>query len=186
MSGAAASGEVFEAYYSIPRLLLALVGALAFVAAALLMANTGLVSGSWLVAGAAVAGIAFFGFVAAIIVRRLFDRRVQIRIDAKGIMVREWSDQVIAHRSIRRASDMGQFVGLFLHKPEKYSTTSPMRRFLLRVGGELQRSAGDIYIVKYQYDRRADAIFDALDRMRPRTAFEEEVERRVANARASS
>ncbi|MGN6690750.1 MAG: hypothetical protein ACTHJU_07400, partial [Sphingopyxis sp.] len=100
MSGAAASGEVFEAYYSIPRLLLALVGALAFVAAALLMANSGLVSGSWLVAGAAVAGIAFFGFVAAIIVRRLFDRRVQIRIDAKGIMVREWSDQVIAHRSI--------------------------------------------------------------------------------------
>jgi hypothetical protein len=172
--------DIFEARYSIPKLLVALAGTLLFVALGPLLLR----AGSWIAASAAVLGTVFFGFAALVFLRRLFDRRVQIRVDAKGVMVREWSDQIIAHRSIKSVRDMGRFLAIFLHKPEKYPTSNAMRRFLLRIGGDFQRSAGDIYVVKFQYDRSADAIVEAMARMRPRTAFEERVDELVQAALA--
>ena len=173
--------EIFEARYSIPKLLLGLAGAASFVVLSALLLSTA----SWMVAGPAVLGLGFFGFIAIVVLRRLFDRRVQICVDAKGVMVREWSDDIIAHRSIRSVRDMGRSVAIFLHKPEKYPTSNAMRRILLRIGGDLQRSTGDIHIVTFQYDRSAAAMLEAIDRMRPRTMFEGEVERRVHEASRS-
>jgi hypothetical protein len=38
---------------------------------------------------------------------------------------------------------------------------------------------GDIFIASFQYEGGRGALLDAMARLRPRTAFEEEVERRL-------
>ena len=180
MSEPKRSDDMFEARYSIPRLMLPLAGTLGFGALALPMLIEAVEGRHSIMIAVLAPAFAIVATVAVVLLRRMADRRVQLRVDGKGVMIREWSTETIAHRSIRRIRDSGHFVCLFLHKRDKYPPTGLWRRLTLpRVGGAMHDAYGDIFIASFQYEGGRGALLDAMARLRPRTAFEEEVERRL-------
>jgi hypothetical protein len=102
-------------------------------AASLAMASLG----AWLVhcagglpvtlAGMAAAG--FFGLVACLYAACLLDRRVQIRIDARGMSVRAHSDTPIKLRSIKQMRMTAGGIAVDLFKPSMYPCTRSPRRW---------------------------------------------------------
>lgn len=183
MSEPKRSADMFEARYSIPRLMLPLAGTLGFGVLALPMLVGAVADDHWFTIALLGPAFAIVAAVAVVLLRRMADRRVQLRVDGMGVMVREWSPDTIAHRSIRRIRESGSWVCLFLHKREKYPPAGLWRRITLpRVGGAMHDAYGDIFIAAFQYEGGRDALLDAMARLRPRTAFEEEVERRLRAA----
>lgn len=167
--------EPFVARYSVPKLLVwvALSGGMA--AAGLFMAVTGGSTFTLLTGGA---GVLFFGGIAAILAARLFDRRPQVIIDAKGLYVRSHGEKRIALRSIETmrtdqlSPDMTK-LAIFLFKPAKYPIETRHRRFIWRLnGGGARGFFGDVWIWTTHLDQSEAAVIRAIWTHRPSTEFE--------------
>lgn len=163
----------FETRYSLKRLSLLFAGSAIFVAlSAWMIAFAG--HGFMTIVG--IAGAAFFGLCAIFYGRCLFDRRIQIRIDASGMVVRDHSPVPIRLRSIRRIRDQGGWLALILHKPGSFPPTTPMRRLVARLNGRSGREQlGDVWIHPFQYSCSKDDLLDAIAAHRPMTAFERDL-----------
>ena len=173
----------FEARYSIPKLLgwVLLVAPFAAFSAVLLVG--GVRGNSLFVAMLGAIGLLFFGDALLGLLRSLIDRRVQLRIDGDGLLLRAHSARAIPLRSIRKAGlDSGRIM-LFLHKPAKYPIERPLRRFIYRINGSQARPFfGDAWIWTAQYNASKAEIFAAINAHIVPTRFERDLAARVAAA----
>lgn len=167
--------DAFVARFSVPKLLVWVALSGGMTAAGLFMAVTGGSSFTLLVGGA---GVVFFGGIAAILAMRLFDRRPQVIIDAKGLYVRSHGEKRIALRSIETmrtdelSPDMTK-LAIFLFKPAKYPIETRHRRFIWRINGNGAREFfGDVWIWTIHLDQPVDAVIRAIWAHRPSTEFE--------------
>jgi len=167
--------EPFVARYSVPKLLVWVALSAGMGAAGLFMAVTGASTFTLLVGGA---GAAFFGGIAAILTLRLFDRRPQVIIDAKGLYVRSHGEKRIALRSIEtmRTDDISQDMSklaIFLFKPAKYPIETRHRRFIWKLnGGGAREFFGDVWIWTTHLDQPTGAVIQAIWAHWPSTEFE--------------
>lgn len=161
------------ARYSFPKQCgrAALSGGMAAVGLALAGGRSGSVDAT-LVAGFVVFAL-MFGFIAAVHIRRVFDRREQVVIDARELYVRAHGETRIALRSIKGiAQDMGR-LSLTLHKPSKYPIETRHRRMIYRLNGPLAKGFfGDVWIWTNQLDQPPAAFVDAIRAHRPSSEFE--------------
>lgn len=174
----------FEARYSIPKLLgwVLLVAPFAAFSAVLLVG--GVRGNSLFVAILGAIGLLFFGGALLGLLRSLIDRRVQLRIDDQGLLLRPHSARTIPLRSIRKAGlDSGRIM-LFLHKPAKYPIERPLRRFIYRINGSQARPFfGDAWIWTWHYDCSRQQVFAAINAHVVPTAFERDLAARMAAAK---
>lgn len=178
MSDSAATREEhFEARYSPLRVAPYLLGSLTFVALGwLLFARVAELPAR--IGGFAV--ILVFGAFCVLFASKLFDRRVQVRIDGRGLVCLAHSDRPIALRSIKQVADRGAWLALYLYKPQKYPPTQPVRRMLMAVNNWLSQGAvGDVFVQIRLLDCSSADLFAALARHRPMTDFERDLERRA-------
>ena len=177
------SHAAFEARYSLWRLtpLFAASLAMAILGAWLISSASGL-----LVMLAGMAAAAFFGLVAFVYAACLLDRRVQIRIDAGGMMVRAHSDKPIKLRSIKRMRAAAGGIAADVFKPSAYPCTRIPRRWLIAINNKVEAGAmGDVWLPMGLYDANSADLFAAIDRFRTPTDFERELELRLNAARPS-
>lgn len=168
------SAVAFEARYSIWRLSLLALGAVAFV-----------IGGMWIVGVfgpdhprgmiAAIVGwasIAFFGACAIVILQRLFDRRVIIRIDASGVRNLGWSGDTILWRDIADVHALQiqrqEMLGLELRDRALY----PSRSILGRLAGANRAMTGidAIWLSVTGMNRSFGELADAVARFRLATS----------------
>ncbi|MBQ0770519.1 MAG: hypothetical protein KBT59_01645 [Sphingomonadales bacterium] len=168
----------FEAYYSIPKLLLYLSVCSVIIIACFLLVFQGLSDRVAPLSIAGVSGLTFFGSLGVLVIFRLFNRREQIRIDSKGVMVREIWSSIIPHESIEAVGLDKNFLWLCLLQPENYPARSLYRRLFGNLASGLPK--GCHYIVDRQYDCSIDEILDALEHFRPKTKHQLEVDRLIA------
>ena len=147
----------FEAYYSIPKLLLYLSVCSVIIIACFLLVLQGLSDRVVPLSIAGVSGLTFFGSLGVLVIFRLFNRREQ-SIEAVGL------DK--------------NFLWLCLLQPENYPARSLYRRLFGNLASGLPK--GCHYIVDRQYDCSIDEILDALEHFRPKTKHQLEVERLIA------
>ncbi|MEE4453742.1 STM3941 family protein [Novosphingobium resinovorum] len=165
--------DEFLAFPSRWRIALILLGSLGFVAIAAWMVGAfGTPPASDRYAPAVVAaigwaGIAFFGLCAAVAVRRLFARGVELRIDGRGIHWTRWSDETIPWREITDVT-VWRYRGqrtiiLHLRNPSLYPG-----RGVLGMTARANRSltGGDIGISLNAMDRSFDEAMAAIERLR--------------------
>lgn len=171
----------FEARYSIPKLLgwVLLVAPFAAFSAVLLVG--GIRGVSLFVAILGALGLMFFGGAFLGLLRSLIDRRVQLRIDEQGLMLRAHSRQPIKLRAIRKYGQDSGRIMLFLHKPSKYPIESRLRRLIYRINGSQARPFfGDAWIWTWHYDCSKEQVFAALNAHIEPTAFERDLAARIA------
>lgn len=173
--------EAFVARYSVPKQCgrAALSGGMATLGLVLAGERSGSVDAA-LVAGFVLSAL-MFGIIAAVHLRRVFDRREQVVIDARGLYVRAHGETRIELRSIKGiAQDMGR-LSLTLHKPSKYPIETWHRRMIYRLNGPLAKGFfGDVWIWTNQLDQPPAAFLDAIRAHRGLTAFEKDIEERIA------
>jgi hypothetical protein len=175
----------FEARYSIPKLLGWIVMVAPFAAFSAVMLIGGVRGNSLFVAMLGAIGLLFFGGALLGLLRSLIDRRVQLRIDGDGLLLRAHSARAIPLRSIRKAGlDSGRIM-LFLHKPAKYPIEGRLRRFIYRINGSQARPFfGDAWIWTAHYNASKAEIFAAIDAHIVPTKFERDLAARMAAAEA--
>ena len=75
-------------------------------------------------------GLAFFGPAAAILIRRVSDRRPQIVVDHRGLYWRQWSDEIIPWREFESVAvhqvNRQKLLSLSLRDPEAHPPTTPL------------------------------------------------------------
>jgi hypothetical protein len=175
----------FEARYSIPKLLGWVLLVAPFAAFSAVMLIGGVRGSHPFVAILGTLGLMFFGGALLGLLRSLIDRRVQLRIDGDGLLLRAHSARAIPLRSIRKAGlDSGRIM-LFLHKPAKYPIERPLRRFIYRINGSQARPFfGDAWIWTAHYNASKAEIFAAIDAHILPTRFERDLAARIAAAEA--
>lgn len=137
---------MLEARYSIPGHLLVLALTLLLLIPAMLMLQSGWEHRAWLGMSIGLLGTAFFGPIALMLLVRLFDRRVRLRITEDSIWIADHSGAAIPLRSVRQVSDMGPWMALWLYKPERYPPTTRFRRLVKRINGaQLRDQYGDLW-----------------------------------------
>lgn len=174
--------EPFVARYSVPKLLVWIIGPGGMALLGWVFAAPALRGGNLIVAAACVLGVLFFGGIAAVHTRRLFDRRPQVMIDASGLYVRSHGETRIVLRSIKsvHADSMGQ-ISMTLYKPAKYPIETRHRRFLYRINGSAARGFfGDVWVRTSVLDCSQGALLGAMAAHRPMTEFERQLEERIA------
>lgn len=181
---ASSAPEPFAARYSIPKLLARAILSGGMAALCFPFAIGGLASGIavGLVLGlAGTIGLLFFGLIAVVQAIRLFDRREQVVVNAKGLFVRAHGEKVIGLRSIKGLHRDAGRLSITLHKPSKYPIERWHRRLIWRTNGSGAREFfGDVWIWTNQLDRSCPAILEAVLAHRPRTEFERELEEIIA------
>ena len=126
------------------------------------------------------AAAGFFGLIACLYAACLLDRRVQIRVDARGMSVRAHSDTPIKLRSIKQMRMTAGGIAVDLFKPSKYPCTRSPRRWLVAMNNTVETGAmGDVWLPMGLYDANSADLFAAIDRFRVTTAFERELELRL-------
>jgi hypothetical protein len=109
--------------------------------------------------------VAFFGAITPIMVMRLFDGRDQVRISARGVYFRQWSEDTIPWSQIKDVTQWAyrgnRFIVLHLRAPECY----PSSRLLGRMAG-LNRSmtGGDITVSLAGTSARFNDAMEAIAR----------------------
>lgn len=165
--------EALSARYSLPTLigyLIVLGGMAALAVSFALTAGDGVSSAARaiiLIAGS------FFALASLGFLRCLTDRRVQVRIDAAGLMVRGHSDAIIPLRSLSGIADRGNRMIFGLTKPDRFPIKGRWRRFILRINGSNGGAYfGNVWIWTTLLDCRPRDILNAVHDFRPPTAFE--------------
>lgn len=176
--------ETFVARYSVPKLLgwAILSGAMAAACAPFaigVFASEAKIPP--LLGFAGIVGLAFFGLIAVVHTLRLFDRREQVIVSAKGLYVRPHGEAVIGLRSIKGLHRDAGRLGITLHKPSKYPIERRHRQWIWRINGSHARAFfGDVWIWTNQMDRTVPEISEAILAHRPKTDFERELEEIIA------
>jgi hypothetical protein len=156
----------FEAKASRWRVLLLLAGALGFVAIGIWLLRLDAPTPKRTLA--AWAGIIIFGVLFLIGLPRLFQQGVVLRIDARGIWWRQWSDQTIPWIAIERISvgkiQRQRFACLFLTDPRAFPSAT--------LQGKLARTNkamgfGGIALNISGTDQSFDAMMAAIIRFAP-------------------
>ena len=143
---AAPKAAVLEARYSIPGHLLVLTLTFVLLVPAILMLWGAWQQGRWLGIGAGLLGTAFFGPIALVVLLRLVDRRVRLRITEDSIWIADHAQAAIPLRSVRQVSDMGPWIALWLYTPSHYPPTTRFRRMVKRINGtQLRDQYGDVW-----------------------------------------
>lgn len=175
----------FEARYSIPKLLGWVLLVAPFAAFSAVLFVGGVRGNILFVAMLGAIGLLFFGGALLGLLRSVIDRRVQLRIDDQGLLLRAHSARPIPLRSIRKAGlDRGRIM-LFLHKPAKHPIEGRLRRFIYRINGSQARPFfGDAWIWTAHYNASKAEIFAAIDAHIVPTRFERDLAARVAAAEA--
>ena len=169
----------FEARYSIPKLLVWVLVAAPFAAFSAVM----LTSGSMVAATIGGLGLLFFGGAIAAYLRCMVDRRVQLRIDGDGLLLRADSAKVIPLRSIKRAGIDQGLIWLQLYKPSKYPIEGKLRRLIYRMNGSAARGFfGDAWIWTWHLDCSKQQVFSAINAHIVPTQFEQDMAARIAAA----
>ena len=176
--------DILVARYSVPKLLGWAILSGAMAAACAPFAIGGFASEATiapLLGLAGIIGLAFFGLIAVVHALRLFDRREQVVVCAKGLYVRAHGEKVIGLRSIKGLHRDAGRLGVTLWKPSKYPLERRHRQWIWRVNGSHAREFfGDVWIWTNQMDRTTQEIFDSILAHRPKTDFEREMEELAA------
>ncbi len=176
--------DILVVRYSVPKLLGWAILSGAMAAACAPFAIGGFASGATiapLLGLAGIVGLAFFGLIAVVHTLRLFDRREQVVVSAKGLYVRAHGETVIGLRSIKGLHRDAGRLGVTLYKPSKYPLERRHRQWIWRINGSHARGFfGDVWIWTNQMDRTTQEIFDAILAHRPKTDFEREMEELAA------
>lgn len=168
--------EALVAHYSIPKLL-GWIGASGAMAGLSLAVSSGVFGDTGLlIAAVGFVGALFFGLIAVVFAKRLFDRRAQVVINADGLFVRAHGPNFIGLRSIDRMKiDTGK-LSLYLFKPSKYPIESWHRRLMYRVNGSEARAFyGDVWLWSSYLDQPLSAFPDAIRNHRPMTDHEKKI-----------
>lgn len=187
-AAAESAPEPFEARYSVPKLLVWIIGPGVFAAPCLLLVpglSGSAGPGGVLIGLFGLIGSLFFGGIAAMHALRLFDRRPQVVIHDRSIYVRSHGDMRIPLRSVKsiRTDSLGQ-ISMTLHKPAKYPIETRHRRFIYRINGSAARGFfGDVWVRTSVLDCSQDALLGAMAAHRPKTEFEKQLEERIAASR---
>lgn len=157
--------EAFAARHSRWRLGLLFALSLSFVALGLLFAietrdAAGLVFGG--------IATAFFGLCAVVIGFRVFDRRVQVRIDCEGIFCRSWSDHAIGWEDIAEVSTWNHRGQRFIILSLKDRARHPPRRGLAAwtAGANRRLTGGDVPLGLTGSDRGFAQALGAIQHFR--------------------
>jgi hypothetical protein len=170
----------FEARYSVVKMAGWLLLTTPLLVGALGMAWGGLMAGHALTALIGILGTAFFGMAALGVLRCLIDRRVQLRVDAKGLYLRPHSDKVIPLRSIRGFTVATGMLKLRFYKPSKFPIESRWRRFVYRINGSFAPEYfGNAWIWTWHFDCNWKQINDAINAHVVPTAFEQDLAARM-------
>jgi hypothetical protein len=156
----------FEAKASRWRVVLLLAGALGFVALGIwLLRLDAPTAKRTLVAWA---GIILFGAFFLIGLPRLFQQGVVLRIDARGVWWRQWSDQTIPWSAIDRISvdkiQRQRFACLFLSDPRAFPSATLLGK-LARTNKAM--GFGDIALNTSGTDQSFDAMLAAITKFAP-------------------
>lgn len=166
----------FEARYSILKLTGWTLLAAPLALGAVWMLRASLAQGSLFGIMIGGAGIAFFGGAILGFLRCLVDRRVQLRIDGKGLFLRPHADKPIPLRSIRAYELANNMVRLRLYKPSKFPISSRLRRFIYRINGASAREYfGDAWVWTTHYDCTWEDIDAAINAHTAPTDFERDL-----------
>ena len=170
----------FETRYSIPKLLGWLLLAAPFATFSAVLLAGGLRDTSLFVAILGAVGLLFFGGAVLGLLSRMADRRVQLRIDDQGLLLRAHSARPIPLRSIRRiGTDSGRIM-LFLYKPAKHPIEGRLRRFIYRINGSQARPFfGDAWIWTWHLGCSKQQVFAAIDAHIEPTQFERDLAARI-------
>lgn len=177
---AEAAAAPFEARYSVIKMLVWTLLAGIMTAGALGMLLPALEQGS--LGGGVIGGFGLVVFGGALLgfLRCAVDRRVQLRIDGKGMYLRPHSDQTIPLRSIRGVEVAPGQVKVRLYKPSKYPIQSWLRRFIFRINGSASREYfGDAWVWTAHYDCTWQQIMDAINVHTVPTEFERQLAERM-------
>lgn len=171
----------FEARYSIPKLLGWALLASPLAAGSIWMLAGGIAGGSALTAIIGALGLLFFGGAMAAFLRCMIDRRVQLRIDGNGLLLRAHSAKVIPLRSIKRAGTDQGLIRLSLYKPSKFPIESKLRRLIYRMNGSAAKGFfGDAWIWTAHLNCSKQQVFTAINAHIVPTAFERDLAARIA------
>ncbi len=158
---AAVKAPALEARYSIPGHLLVLVLSLALLVPAVLMLLSAWSQGQWLGIIVGALGAICLGSVALVLLHRLLDRRVRLRIDEDAIWIADHSQSPIPLRSVREVRDMGPWIALWLYNPSHYPPTTRFRRMVRRINGsQLRDQYGDVWFYPGLLDCNRREILD--------------------------
>jgi len=169
--------EVFEARPKKSRLILYILGCIAFIAAsAWILFAPGALEHSRrspeVVTVAGWAGLVFFTICLVAWGRMFLSSGPQIRIDQRGLVWQRWSPEPIPFTAI--ADSWTAKVGssamlcLRLHDPARYSPRNPLLRML--AGANKTMGTGDVAIPTNGLDRDIDQLAGALARWREAAA----------------
>ena len=158
---AAVKAPALEARYSIPGHLLVLVLSLALLVPAVLTLLSAWSQGQWLGTIAGALGAICLGPVALVLLHRLLDRRVRLRIGEDAIWIADHSQSAIPLRSVREVRDMGPWIALWLYNPSHYPPTTRFRRMVKRINGsQLRDQYGDVWFYPGLLDCNRREILD--------------------------
>jgi len=157
------------AHYSRPKLLLAGVGALAFLAISVLLLMRR--HPSFLDIAAGTAGLLFFGLCAVIIGVRLFDRRAAVVIDRHGIFDRRAKDRQLPWTSIAHIAPIRigrqRFYLVVSSVPLRQFTDSRYKRMLTSLNRPWTRNG--FFVGASGLDTSFEQLGEAIHRFRPGT-----------------
>lgn len=180
-SGDPDSVAPLEARYSLPKLAGWMLLAAPLAAASAVM----LTGGGTVAAILGGLGLLFFGGAIAAFLRCMMDRRVQLRIDGGGLLLRPHSTKVIPLRSVKRVGTDRGLIRLLLHKPSKYPIEGRVRRLIYRMNGSAARGFfGDVWIWSSHYDCSKQQVFSAINAHIVPTALERDLAARIAAGNA--
>ncbi len=159
----------FVAHYSKPKLLLAIVGALAFVAICTLIFTRR--HPSFVDIAGGTAGLVFFGLCAVMVAVRHFDRRVVLVIDQHGLFDRRAKDRqlpwsAIAHIAPTRVG-WQRFYLVLSAVPLRQFTASRHKRALQALNRPWTRNG--FFVGANGLDVSFEEIGEAIRRFRPST-----------------
>lgn len=175
----------FEARYSIPKLLGWTLLAAPLAAFSAVMLTQGLADGGILIAILGALGLLFFGGAIAAFLRSMFDRRVQLRIDGDGLLLRAHSAKVIPLRSIKRAGTDQGLIRLSLYKPSKFPIEGKLRCLIYRMNGSAAHGFfGDAWIWTWHLNCSKQQVFAAINAHIVPTAFERDLAALIAAGKA--
>ncbi len=158
---AALKAPALEARYSIPGHLLVLVLTLALLIPAALMLLTAWPQVEWLSIAGGALGVICSGPVALVLLFRLVDRRVRLRVSEDAIWIADHSPTAIPLRSVREVRDMGPWIALWLYNPSHFPPTTRFRRMVRRINGsQLRDQYGDVWFYPGLLDCNRREILD--------------------------
>ncbi|MEL6238904.1 MAG: hypothetical protein AAFQ90_09970 [Pseudomonadota bacterium] len=181
-------GEPLVARYSRAKL-----SAYLFAAALLVSLGLGLLAhmiitsnpAVWIIGPLVSLSVLPFSAACVILLCKVFDRRVQLRVDGEGFAIRGHSAKTIHHRAIIGVKTRNGLVALQLQKAANFPIENRHRRLIWRLNGPgAEGYFGDAWVWTSQLDCTPADVLNAIHDFRPLTDWEREMRERGLSARS--